>query len=228
MKTTINLLLLAALSLSLAPCRLYSFTKADSVEFDKPPVAISQVQPKYPDAAMSENIEGTVYLKVFVDREGAVRDVSVIKSDSKVFEQPSIDAIRQWRFTPALLQDKPVDAWIAVPFRFKLKDRESASATPPEAVYFDSAPVAISQVQPKYPDAALKGNVEGMVHLNVCVDKEGRVRDATVRASDNPLFEQPSIDAVKQWRFTPAKLRNEPVEVWVDIPFRFRLANNDK
>ena len=144
MKMTTKLMLLAALPLCLTPYGSYSAAQSDSVEFDKAPVAISQVQPKYPEAAMKDHIEGTVFLKVLVDRQGAVRDVTVLKTDSKVLEQAAIDAMRQWRFTPASLQEEPVDAWITVPFRFKMKDDMSMSAVPSDSVEFDTAPVAVS------------------------------------------------------------------------------------
>lgn len=95
---------------------------ADFVAYEKEPVAIKQVQPKYPDLAIRAEIEGTVYLKVWVDKEGKVRKAVVLKSDAEIFNQPAMDAATQWVFTPALQQKRPIDVWVAIPFRFRLKD----------------------------------------------------------------------------------------------------------
>lgn len=94
----------------------------DFVAYENEPTPVKQVQPKYPDIALRAELEGTVYLKVWVTKEGKVKKAVVLKTDSEVFNQSAIDAAMQWVFTPALQQKKPVDVWVAIPFRFRLKD----------------------------------------------------------------------------------------------------------
>ncbi|MDH7515890.1 MAG: TonB family protein [Bacteroidota bacterium] len=95
---------------------------ADFVPYEQEPIAVKQVRPKYPDIALRAELEGTVYLKVWVTKEGKVKKAVILKSDAEVFNQAAIDAAMQWVFTPALQQKKPVDVWVAIPFRFRLKD----------------------------------------------------------------------------------------------------------
>ncbi len=95
---------------------------ADFVPFEQEPVAVKQVSPKYPDIALRAELEGTVFLKMWVTKEGKVKKAVILKSDAEVFNQAAIDAAMQWVFTPALQQKKPVDVWVSVPFRFRLKD----------------------------------------------------------------------------------------------------------
>jgi periplasmic protein TonB len=97
---------------------------ADFVAYEKAPEPVKQVVPKYPDIAMRAELEGTVYLKLWVTKEGRVKKAVVLKSDAEVFNQAAIDAAMQWVFTPALQQKKPVDVWVALPFKFRLKDAQ--------------------------------------------------------------------------------------------------------
>lgn len=93
------------------------------VPYEKIPEVVKQVAPKYPDLAARAGVEGTVYVKVWVDKEGKVRKAVILKSDSELFNQPAIEAVQQWVFTPALMNNGPVDVWMTVPIRFKLQGR---------------------------------------------------------------------------------------------------------
>jgi TonB family protein len=90
----------------------------------------------------------------------------------------------------------------------------------PSALPYDTPPNPIYRALASYPDAA--GGIEGTVVVQVKVDKQGSVTDASVLSKGgNPALEWAALDAAKQWRFEPARLRGEPVEAEVSIPFRF-------
>jgi protein TonB len=93
---------------------------ADYVPYEKAPEPIKQVTPKYPDLATRAGLEGTVWVKIWVDKEGKARKAVVIKSDAEIFNQPAVDAAMQWVFTPAMMKNGPVSVWVSIPFRFKL------------------------------------------------------------------------------------------------------------
>lgn len=93
----------------------------DFVAFDKAPVPIKQAKPVYPDIARKAGLQGTVIVKLWIDKEGKVRKAQILKSDSDVFNQPAIDAAMQFVFTPALQRDKPVPVWLSMPFKFRLQ-----------------------------------------------------------------------------------------------------------
>jgi protein TonB len=95
----------------------------DFVAVEKEPVIVRRVEPKYPEIALRAGLEGTVYVKMWVDKEGKVRKVVVLKSDAEIFNQAAIDAAMQWVYTPALMQKGPVSVWVAVPFKFRLSNR---------------------------------------------------------------------------------------------------------
>jgi uncharacterized protein len=79
-------------------------------------------------------------------------------------------------------------------------------------------------VQPLYPMDMIKRGLGGSVDLDFTVDTLGFVRDYSVIVSTNKSFEQPSLDAIKKWRYEPIIIDGKPVEVSVkQIRVRFRV-----
>ena len=93
----------------------------DFVPFEKEPQIVKESQPVYPDLAHRAGVEGKVWVKMWIDKEGKVRDVIILKSDAEIFNKAVIEACKQYRFTPALMNNGPVAVWVAMDFVFKLK-----------------------------------------------------------------------------------------------------------
>ncbi len=87
---------------------------------EKYPVPIYNPVPKYPEIARRSGIEGTVYIKMWVTKEGKVKQAEIVKSTSNIFDQNAIDAAMLWKFTPAIMNNGPVSVWVTVPFKFRL------------------------------------------------------------------------------------------------------------
>jgi TonB family protein len=100
---------------------------------------------------------------------------------------------------------------------------ENDDIPPTDSVVFDQPPTVIKQVKPIYPKFAAKAKAEGRVIALVWVDKKGQVRDAKILKSDSEILNQAAIDAAKQYVFTPATYKNEPVSVWIALHFSFNL-----
>ncbi|MBN1433664.1 TonB family protein, partial [Candidatus Fermentibacterales bacterium] len=86
-------------------------------------------------------------------------------------------------------------------------------------------PFAISQTQPVYPSLALEhGDVDGYVTLEVRVGADGSVVDARVTNDEVGLgCGQAALDAVYQWRFSPATQGGVPLESTTSVSMRFYL-----
>jgi protein TonB len=96
---------------------------ADYVPYEKAPEAVKQVTPKYPDLATRAGLEGTVWVKIWVDKAGKPKKAVVQKSDAEIFNQPATEAAMGWIFTPAMMKNGPVSVWVSIPFRFKLQGK---------------------------------------------------------------------------------------------------------
>ena len=79
---------------------------------------IKRVAPRYPDLARNARIQGLVFLNLTVDETGNVSDVRVVRGH-KVLIKAAVDAVRQWKFSPTLLNGEPkvIMATITVDFR---------------------------------------------------------------------------------------------------------------
>lgn len=88
---------------------------------EKQPYPIQQPTPKYPELAQRAGIEGTVYVKILVDKEGRPKKAVVWKSDAEVFNEAATDAAMHSLFTPAVMNNGPVTCWVVIPYKFKLK-----------------------------------------------------------------------------------------------------------
>ena len=83
------------------------------------PKAITKAQPQYPDLAREAGVDGTVLVQALVGKDGKVKDTRVVKSIA-MLDGAAEAAVRQWVFTPALSNNKPVAVWVAVPVKFTL------------------------------------------------------------------------------------------------------------
>jgi TonB family protein len=147
----------------------------DFVPVEKEPVVVKKVDPKYPELALRAGIEGVVWVKIWITSDGKPKDVQIMKTDNHVFDQSAIDAAKQFVFTPAMKDGKPISVWVSVPFKFKLwrepdemkqyaKDLRSKIDRP--TVIVVRGPKGLKNLI-KYPRQAVKQKIEGAVFASV-------------------------------------------------------------
>jgi protein TonB len=82
----------------------------------------------------------------------------------------------------------------------------------------------LSAPAPLYPEAARRAGQEGRVTLRVRVARDGAAsRVAVEKSSGSPHLDAAALEAVKAWRFTPARRGADAVESWMLVPIVFRL-----
>jgi protein TonB len=82
----------------------------------------------------------------------------------------------------------------------------------------------LNNPKPRYPMVASKRGIEGTVHVRVHVSRDGRpLQVALDRTSGSPLLDNAALDAVRGWRFVPARRGQEAVEQAVTVPIVFKL-----
>ena len=86
-------------------------------EIDQKPRAIFQTSPVFP--AGMKSVVGVVTLIFVVDETGKVLNPRVEKSSNLAFEKPAVDAVKQWKFEPAVKGGKRVACKMRVPIRFQ-------------------------------------------------------------------------------------------------------------
>ncbi|MFN0157140.1 MAG: energy transducer TonB [Bacteroidota bacterium] len=95
------------------------------VPYEKGPVVVKNVVPKYPEMALRAGLEGTVWVKVLVDKDGKPKKAVVLKSAAEILNDAALEAAMQFVFTPAVMNSGAVRVWVAIPFKFQINDSPS-------------------------------------------------------------------------------------------------------
>jgi len=86
----------------------------------RPPEKVRHVDPAYPELARRVRAQGTVILRIVIGREGAVEEVEVLRSHP-LFDTAAIQAVRQWRYRPAVQAGRAVRVYQTVRVEFRLE-----------------------------------------------------------------------------------------------------------
>jgi protein TonB len=85
----------------------------------KQPALLSRVGPMYPPVAVNARVEGVVILELIVDREGCVENVKILRS-IPLLDMAAMDAVRQWRYAPLVVNGHPARFLVTVTVSFNL------------------------------------------------------------------------------------------------------------
>ncbi len=101
--------------------RLETEAAAPGVEYDVAPLPIYRALASYPETA--SGIDGTILVRVKIDRRGNVTDARVVEGGNPALEWAALDAARNWRFQPATRDGAAVESEVTIPFRFSSGSR---------------------------------------------------------------------------------------------------------
>jgi periplasmic protein TonB len=149
----------------------------------------------------------------------------------KVEQPPVLAARRQVQAAPEApaIPPEPVETAPAE----KVSDEVAAPAQPaaPEAV---PAPVEVpvnvraayaNNPQPGYPAASRRLNERGLVRLRALVGNDGRVQQIVVESSSGyNRLDNAAMEAVRDWKFAPARRGDAAIAQWVIVPINFNLV----
>jgi protein TonB len=86
----------------------------------KAPQKMKHVAPVYPPIAQSARVSGVVIIEATIGPNGKVQDAKVLRS-IPLLDQAALDAVKQWEFTPTLLNGVPVPVIMTVTVNFTLQ-----------------------------------------------------------------------------------------------------------
>lgn len=144
----------------------------------------------------------------------AAGQVTGVKDAPAEFADAITQTVRRWKFAPARRAGQPIAAAVRVPCILRFIHDKKVYDTPPRAT---------RRVPPEYPESMRRSGLRANVTVYFTIDREGRVKNAFVARSLNHAFDQPALEAMKRWRFEPARLKGEPVESKFAQTFDFRL-----
>ncbi|MCF7803813.1 MAG: TonB family protein [Candidatus Marinimicrobia bacterium] len=104
--------------------------KVKFVAYDEPPqmaggMAALRRHLKYPEIAQEAGIEGTVIVQAFINKNGDVEEVVIVKGIPKTgLNEAAINAVKKTKWKPAQQRDRAVGVWYSIPIVFRLKNAD--------------------------------------------------------------------------------------------------------
>jgi len=175
-------------------------------------VLIYAPKPGYPADAFAAKVEGKVTVALDVTPDGTVSDARVLNSTVPgVFDTPAVNNAKAWRFEP-------------------LSD-ERAQASTPLVTEIDFtiagarvAPKPIKITPPIYPNEAEAVGLMGDCSIDFMIEPDGTVKDPRIETCfPKDVFDKASLEAIKTWRFEPARGQSGPVEAPGRYAIKFRI-----
>ncbi len=102
--------------------------KVKFIPYDEPPklvggMAALQRAIRYPEIAKEAGVEGTVIVQAFINKNGTVEEVVVVKGVPKTgLNEAAVEAVKRTKWKPAQQRDRAVGVWYSIPIVFRLKD----------------------------------------------------------------------------------------------------------
>lgn len=205
---------------------------------------VKKVSAEYPEEARKQHLQGTVVLRTEISIEGDVTEVVLISGDP-ILAPAAIEAVKQWKYNPYMLNGVPIAVETQVSVDFKLEPvilRMVPTPTPEASDVIrttkEQGPgggprVRVSEnvtkglvakrVNPAYPSDARARRIQGVVTLDIVIDREGNVYDVRLISGD-AMLAPAAIDAVKQWKYKPYLLNGQRVEVETTVQINFTIS----
>ncbi len=153
------------------------------------------------------------------ERPRVTRPVPILVDTPTTDPVPPDTQVKQYEMGDELLPGEPGPAMPE-----GTVDGDSTAAAPVEQTPVYWKMKLLDMKPPVYPPRCLRMGIEGTVRLRVLVGEDGRPQDAAIRNSSGDAgLDQAALDAVRDWRFEPAKRDGVPMRAWCIVPITFSL-----
>jgi TonB family protein len=192
------------------------------------PHTTSSPAPEYPEAARTAGVSGPVVIQVQIDATGNVTDAKVVSGNAMLTES-ALKAVRTWKFEPTLISGQAVAVTSTVTVNFASTPVAApATIAPTTALRMTPgmiAPSIIYREEPQYTPEARQARAQGTVNMEAIVHKDGSVEVVRVVRGVGMGLDESAQNALRQWKFKPATLNGQPVDVVLNIEVNFNLRN---
>jgi TonB family protein len=181
-----------------------SFGQAASSDWLKSP------QPKFPQTALKNYLEGSVRLRVLLAEDGSVRDTRVIKSSGiPILDRAAQEAVLQWKMKPTAIKSADVSKGRDEIIEFKQEapvaavypDRVAYVGTTQHNVVPTFSKLWMFAPFPSYPVEARQYHEQGTAFVGLIIGKNGDTENIQlVRSSGFRVLDQAALRAVALWR----------------------------
>jgi TonB family protein len=163
------------------------------------PSLVRKVEPNYSEEARRARYNGTVLLYVEIDPSGQATNIKVQRSLGLGLDEKAVEAVRQWVFKPGTKEGTPVTVAATIEVNFRLLSHWQIAR--------QEFPADNGVVKPQLGAHALPPECRAPVNLTAAldIDSSGTVASARVLRTTDATQDSGVLDAIRLWRFTPAR-----------------------
>ena len=196
---------------------------------------IKSANPTYPGDASKKQIEGTVIVRIVVDKNGKVTSVKPLSGPPELFSS-SVEAAKQYEFEPP--QNAPVTTELEMNYGLEPKPcPPGQKGKHPEVSYSEKLPMKtehagqlkivsdLNEPLPPYPEEAREAGIEGVLDLFLTVAPSGEVVGARVIKSVDPAIDAAALATVRTWKFKVT--RGEQAGFPIKFLYRLTCVSSD-
>jgi TonB family protein len=211
---------------------------------DADPKRIGDWDPKWP-FKINLGEGGTATFSFVVTDTGQVRDVKLVDCSRPDLEEPAVEAILGWGWSPGIRFGKPITMTEVMPITLSVLTagfgegtahyhgrrgwgvaEHAPSGTPP-AFDYDTPPEPTLALPAVYPRDLMVARVTGSATIAFTIDPSGMPRQFAVVEASNPEFGPPTIAMMRSWRFTPPLNQGSPCWAAIRMTQKYRLSDED-
>jgi TonB family protein len=183
---------------------------------------------RYPAPARRANVEGKVFVLFVVSKDGDIRSPKITKGIGFGCDEEALRVVLGMpRWIPGKQNGKEVNVEYSLPIKFVLEKQSSVSSNGDKSPEFLGGIAALNQyfaTNLKYPTAAARAHVEGIVLVGFTVTKEGAIKDIVIDKGIGFGCDAEAIKLImKMPNWTPATQKGEPVDAKYNLPISFVL-----
>ncbi len=216
--------------IALATSPIFS-PKLEAKETYREPELIRSVTPVYPFGFVKTKVETTVELVIEIDEKGNVSEANVLKAAHASFGNAALEAVRKWKYKPAMRNGKAVRVRRVQPVYFSFDETNSSARTTNLSRNRKSKnstgvmyPEILSQGMPVYPFNLLADGLNGSATINFVVGEDGSVVTTEIFKQSRSEFGLAAASALLYWKFKPAKKGGLPIPFALQQEFSFNRS----
>ena len=198
---------------------------------------------KYPAEAVAKKLEGRVIVQMIIEKDGSITNTKVVRSVNPLLDQEAMRVIGMMpKWNPGKQRGQAVRVQYTLPVMFSLngeideKQEHQVKMMPDENGIYNiveepaSFPGGMANClkflseNMKYPEDCKKEGIQGRVIAQFLIDKDGSIKDVKIVRGVHPSLDKESIRVIESMpRWTPGKVKGEPVKCQYTLPIAFKL-----
>lgn len=194
---------------------------------------------KFPSNIVSKDKRSNIYVQFIVEKDGSVSNVKILKGLDKTVDDQLVDLVKNSRgWTAGVRNGEKVRVSYTLPVNFSIEkkvneeDESEVFFIAEEMPTFNGKEASLGfreyvAANLKYPEEAIKKNIQGNVYVQFNVNKDGTVSDVKVSRGVDPTLNEEALRIVRNSpNWEPGKQRGKNVKVSFTFPIKFQLDKN--